>query len=31
MDFYDPYYIHPSDHTNQAIVTQLLEGDNHAT
>jgi len=31
MDFYDPYYIHPSNDINHAIVTQLLEGDNHAT
>lgn len=31
MDFYDPCYIHPSDHTNHDIVTQLLEDDNHAT
>ncbi|XP_020419788.1 uncharacterized protein LOC109950566 [Prunus persica] len=31
MDFNDPYYIHPSDHTGHAIVTRPLEGDNYAT
>jgi hypothetical protein len=31
MNFYDPYYIHPSYHTSHAIVTQSLESDNHTT
>ncbi|CAL9002118.1 unnamed protein product, partial [Prunus brigantina] len=31
MDFNDPYYINPSDHTGHAIVTRPLEGDNYAT
>jgi hypothetical protein len=30
IDFNDPYYIHLSNHTGHAIVTQLLEGDNYA-